>query len=110
MQEVNKKNINLQEDLNSGLYYKEMLRFYNNRYINPFIERSFLYVISIFLFILLLILLYRIYDIFPLEREVRYVVNLKNQNDRLKYKNKSVNILPQNQFFGKGATPPHDTS
>lgn len=78
-EEINKESTNLKENLASGLYYQEMLKFYNSGYINPFIERSFLYVASSFLFILLLILLYRIYDIFPLEREVRYIVNLKNQ-------------------------------
>ena len=79
MQEENKEYISLKEEVVSGLYYKEMIKFYNHGYINPFIERSFLYVVSSVLLILTSVLLYRIYDIFPLEREVRYVVNLKNQ-------------------------------
>jgi len=82
MQEKNKEYISLKEEVASGLYYKEMLKFYNDGYIKPFIERSFLYVASCVLLVLTFVLLYRIYDIFPLEREVRYVVNLKNQHSK----------------------------
>ncbi len=82
MQEKNKEYISLKEEVASGLYYKEMLKFYNHGYIKPFIERSFLYVISSVLLVLTFVLLYRIYDIFTLEREVRYVVNLKNQRTK----------------------------
>ncbi len=78
LKQENKEYTSIKERIDSGLYYKEMLKFYNYSYINPFVERSFLYVLSFVLFILVLIISYRIYDILPLEREVRYVTTAKN--------------------------------
>lgn len=65
----------LKQLIESGEYFEEAKRWYKTSYIHPFSQRSFLLIISVISLVVFLSILVNIYNLFPMKREVQYVIN-----------------------------------
>ena len=82
-------NERLKETIEDGSYYKEARRWYNDVFLCPIRSNSFMLGASFSIVVVLIGVLYSIYNVFPLSEEVRVVVHMSNTMD---FKAKLQNI------------------
>ncbi len=72
----------LKQLIESGEYFEEAKRWYKTSYIHPFSQRSFLLIISVISLVVFLSILVNIYNLFPMKREVQYIINSADLTDK----------------------------
>ncbi|MCP5369615.1 MAG: hypothetical protein H6909_02880 [Rickettsiaceae bacterium] len=65
----------LKQLIESGQYFEEAKKWYRVSYIHPFSQRSFLLIISVISLVVFVSILINIYNLFPLKKEVQYIIN-----------------------------------
>jgi len=64
----------IQEYIKSGEYFVDARKWYSFKYVQPITQRSFLAIACFIFFISFAILLYSVYSLFPIKRQVRYSI------------------------------------
>ncbi len=72
----------LKQLIESGEYFEEAKRWYKTSYIHPFSQRSFLLIISVISLVVFFSILVNIYNLFPMKREVQYIINSADLTDK----------------------------
>lgn len=81
----------VQEYVKSGEYFQDARKWYNYKYIYPLSQKSFVMILAVNLFILLLGLTYNLKNLFPLVNQVRYSIRAFNIQS-------SANIIKADHF------------
>jgi len=78
MEEKNLMQLSVQEYIKSGEYFVDARKWYNSKYIYPLTQRSCLLIVCSIFCVVLLLLVYTIYSLFPIIRQVRYSIKSDN--------------------------------
>jgi type IV secretion system protein VirB8 len=85
----------LKEHIESGQYFVDAKKWYKEKYIEPFTQRSFLFVLTSIILIVLIGIIIHIMSLFPSVTQVKYSVNTRTASD------KAAQIIQANQIKGK---------
>lgn len=72
----------LKQLIESGEYFDEAKRWYQTSYIHPFSQRSFLLIITVISVVMFFSIVVNIYNLFPMKREVQYIINSADLTDK----------------------------
>jgi len=74
-------NEEITKKIDDGSYFKDALDWYNKKYLFPIIERSYVFVLSIFIILAFLLVANSLYNIFPITRQFSFPIYVDNSTE-----------------------------